>query len=107
MARIAVDVLLVLAVAVTLLSAIGLVAMRDPYQKLHFIAPPASIAAPCIVAALFIGGSDKLAAGKAALAAFLLFFLNAVVTHATARAHYVREKGSWPPAEKLELVKED
>jgi monovalent cation/proton antiporter MnhG/PhaG subunit len=103
-ARIAIDVLLAIAVLVTVLSAIGLAVMRDVYQKLHFIAPPASIGAICVVAALLIGEKQKQAVGKAALIAFFLYFMNAVITHATARAHYVREKGTWPPKEKLEVV---
>jgi monovalent cation/proton antiporter MnhG/PhaG subunit len=105
-AQIAIDALLAIAVVVTVLSAVGLAVMRDPYQKLHFIAPPASLSVLCIVVALFIGEKDKLAAGKAVLIAFLLYFMNAVITHATARAHYVREKGAWPPKEKLEVVDE-
>jgi multicomponent Na+:H+ antiporter subunit G len=104
-ARIAIDVLLGIAVLVTVLSAVGLAVMRDPYQKLHFIAPPASIAAICVVVALFIGEKQKQAGGKAVLIAVLLYFMNAVITHATARAHYVREKGAWPPAEELEVVR--
>ena len=63
-------------------------------------------AAICVVAALFIGEKQKQAAGKAVLVAFLLYFMNAVITHATARAHYVREKGTWPPKEPLEVVRE-
>jgi multicomponent Na+:H+ antiporter subunit G len=104
--QIAIDLLLGIAVLVTVLSAVGIAVMRDPYQKLHFIAPPASIAAICVVAALFIGEKQKQAAGKAVLVAFLLYFMNAVITHATARAHYVREKGTWPPKEPLEVVRE-
>jgi monovalent cation/proton antiporter MnhG/PhaG subunit len=105
-AQIAIDVLLGVAVLVTVFSAVGVAVMRDPYQKLHFIAPPASIAAICVVAALFIGEKQKQAAGKAVLVAFLLYFMNAVITHATARAHYVREKEVWPPKEPLEVVRE-
>src|SRR5438067_801620 len=44
-ATIAVDALLGLAVGVALLSSIGVLAMRDPYQRLHFITPPASLSA--------------------------------------------------------------
>ena len=105
-ATIAVDALLGLAVGVALLSSIGVLAMRDPYQRLHFITPPASLSALCVTLAIFIGEKQKQAGGKAALVAFLLYFMNAVVTHATARAHFVREKGSWPPPEPIEVVKE-
>jgi monovalent cation/proton antiporter MnhG/PhaG subunit len=105
-ARIAIDVLLAVAVLVTVFSAVGVAVMRDPYQKLHFIAPPASVAILFVVAALFIGEKQKQAAGKAVLIAFLLYLINAVITHATARAHYVRQKGAWPPEEPLEVVRE-
>ena len=56
---------------------------------------------------IFLGEKQKQAGAKAALVAFLLYFMNAVVTHATARAHFVREKGTWPPPEPMEVVKED
>src|SRR5207248_3009983 len=105
--KIAVDVLLALGVAVALLSSIGIVAMRDPYQRLHFISPPATLSALCVTLAIFLGEKQKQAGAKAALVAFLLYFMNAVVTHATARAHFVREKGTWPPPEPIEVVKED
>jgi monovalent cation/proton antiporter MnhG/PhaG subunit len=104
--KIAVDILLGLGVGVALLSSIGIVAMRDPYQRLHFISPPASLSALCVALAVFLGEKQKQAGGKAALVAFLLYFMNSVVTHATARAHFVREKGEWPPPDPIEVVKE-
>ena len=52
-------VLLGIAVVVTVLSAVGVAVMRDPYQKLHYIAPPASLGVVCVVAALFIGDAQK------------------------------------------------
>jgi monovalent cation/proton antiporter MnhG/PhaG subunit len=105
--KIAVDVLLALGVGVALLSSIGIVAMRDPYQRLHFISPPASLSALCVTLAILLGEKQKQAGAKAALVAFLLYFMNAVVTHATARAHFVREKGTWPPPEPIEVVTEE
>jgi len=104
--KIAVDVLLALAVGIALLSSIGVAAMRDPYQRLHFITPPASLSGLCVLLALFLGETQKQAGAKAALIVFLLYFMNSVVTHATARAHFVREKGTWPPPEPIELVHE-
>jgi monovalent cation/proton antiporter MnhG/PhaG subunit len=104
--KIAVDVLLGVAVAVSILSSIGIAAMRDPYQRLHFISPPATVSALCVTVAILLGEKQKQAGGKAALVAFVLYFMNAVVTHATARAHFVREKGSWPPREPIEVVHE-
>jgi len=104
--KIAVDILLGLAVVVAILSSIGIAVMRDPYQRLHFISPPASVSALLVTAAIFLGEKQKQAGAKAALVAFLLYFMNAVITHATARAHFVREKGTWPPKEAIEVVHE-
>jgi len=104
--KVAVDVLLGLAVVVAILSSVGIAVMRDPYQRLHFISPPASVSALLVTVAIFLGEKQKQAGGKAALVAFLLYFMNAVITHATARAHFVREKGTWPPKEPIEVVKE-
>ncbi|TMA22280.1 MAG: monovalent cation/H(+) antiporter subunit G [Deltaproteobacteria bacterium] len=105
--KIAIDVLLALAVGIALLSSIGIAVMRDPYQRIHFITPPASLSGICVVLALFLGEKQKQAGGKAVLIVFLLYFMNSVVSHATARAHFVREKGAWPPPEPIEIVKED
>lgn len=99
-------VLLGIAVLVALLSSIGLAVMRDPYQRLHFIAPPASISGLCVVLALLVYEPQKQAALKAFVIAFVLYFMNAVVTHATARAHFVRENGKWPPPEPIPEAKE-
>jgi len=104
--KVAVDVLLGLAVVVAILSSVGIAVMRDPYQRLHFISPPASVSALLVTVAIFLGEKQKQAGGKAALVAFLLYFMNAVITHATARAHFVREKGTWPPKEAIEVVHE-
>src|SRR5205085_9620300 len=90
-----------------ILSSLGIVAMRDPYQRLHFISPPASLSALSVTLAVLIGEKQKQAGAKAALVAFLLYFMNSVGTHATARAHFVREKGTWPPPEPIEVVKEE
>jgi multisubunit Na+/H+ antiporter MnhG subunit len=46
---VAADVLLGLAVAVVLLSSLGVLVMRDVYQKLHFVTP-ISLIAPALVA---------------------------------------------------------
>lgn len=79
------------AVAVDLASAVGLLVMRDPYQRLHYLAPPASIAAVLLTVALFLGEPDKQAALKMLVVTLLLSAVNGVVTHATARAQRIRE----------------
>lgn len=72
-------------------SSLGVLVMRDPYQRLHFLAPIASVSPICFTVALFFGESDKQPALKMLLIALLLNLVNGVVTHATARAHRVRQ----------------
>ncbi len=78
----------------TLLSSLGLSVMRDDYQRLHFIAPPATIGAGALTLALWLGEPDRTFAVKATLSLLLLMAANAVVTHATARA--LRSQGVHP-----------
>jgi monovalent cation/proton antiporter MnhG/PhaG subunit len=96
-ARIAVDVLLGLACALALIGSLGMWVMRDAYQRLHYLTLPCGLSAPLVVVAVFLHDPQKQASAKVALAALVLFALNAVVTHATARAVWVREHGCWPP----------
>jgi multicomponent Na+:H+ antiporter subunit G len=87
--HVAAAVLAAVAVLVTLTSAIGVWAMRDPYQRLHFLAPPATVGAALLALAIGLDGGPR-AAVKPALVLCLLAALNGVVSHATARA-------AWPP----------
>jgi multicomponent Na+:H+ antiporter subunit G len=95
--HVAAAVLAAVAVLVTLASAVGVWAMRDPFQRLHFLAPPATIGAALLALAIALDGG-ALAAVKPALVLALLTALNGVVSHATARAAFVRRRGAWPPA---------
>jgi multisubunit Na+/H+ antiporter MnhG subunit len=88
---IAAAVLAGLAVAFNLASAVGALAMRDSYQRLHFLAPPASVAPLLFAVALFFGVHDKQPGVKMLVLAAVLNAVNGVVTHATARAHRVRD----------------
>lgn len=101
---IAAAILVSIAVALNLLGAVGTLAMRDPYQRLHYLAPPA-MAPLFFAAALFLTEHDKQSAFKMLMVAVLLNATNGVVTHATARAHRIREgkpPGRLTPAEQVE-----
>jgi monovalent cation/proton antiporter MnhG/PhaG subunit len=89
---IVVDVLVAVAVTLNLASAIGVMVMRDCYQRLHFVAPPASLAPLLLTIALFIGVDDKQAGWKMLLLLLLVNATNGVVTHATARAARIRDE---------------
>ncbi len=89
-------VLVAIAVLLTLLGSLGLIVMRDPWQRLHFIAPSSTLGAALLTAAIGLESGAK-AAVKPLLVTLLLTALNGVVSHALARAAYVREHGRWPP----------
>lgn len=84
-------ILVAAAVALNLASAIGVLVMRDPYQRLHYLAPPASLAPALLTIAFFVGVEDKQPALKMLFLTVLLNAINGVVTHATARAHRIRQ----------------
>ena len=85
-----VDILVGVAVTLNLLSAIGVLAMRDPYQRLHYLAPPSSLAPLLLTIALFLGEPDKQVGCKMLLLVVVVNAINGVVTHATARAARIR-----------------
>lgn len=91
--------LLVPAAAIVLLSAIGLWSMRTPFQRLNFVAPPACISGFLVLAAVALDEKENQGWMKCAVVALLLFLMNGVVTHATARAAWIRRTGHWPPRE--------
>ena len=90
-------VLLVVAGAIALVSAVGALVMRDALQRLHYVAPPSTISAALVTVALFIGEHDKDVGLKAAFATCALAVMNGVIAHATARATRVHDHGTWRP----------
>lgn len=90
-AAIVVDVLVGVAVTLNLLSAIGAMVMRDPFQRLHYLAPPSSLAPLLLTIALFVGEPDKLVGCKMLVLLLVVNAINGVVTHATARATRIRD----------------
>ena len=94
-AGLTVAVLLALGVAATWLSCLGVLLMRDPYDRLHYTAP-ASALAPVLIGAAVVVEEGLSAAGiKAVLIALVLVGTNPVLGHATARAARIREHGQW------------
>ncbi len=81
------------AVGVAWLCCFGLLAMRNPYDRLHAIGP-ASILPPLLVtAAVFVQSGISQAGFKTLAIAFVLIAVNPIVTHAIARAVRLRESG--------------
>jgi monovalent cation/proton antiporter MnhG/PhaG subunit len=93
--ELAVLVLLAFGVGVTLLSCLGVLVMRDPYDRLHYTGPAAVLAPVAIAAAVVLEEQLSAAGIKALLIALVLVVTNPVLGHATARAARIRQFGEW------------
>ncbi len=102
---IATGILLGLAVGLALVCSFGMAIMRDAFQRLHFSASVVSFSSLFILIAVFLEESQAQARLKMVLIALLLFCLNAVLTHATAKATRIRKAGHWEvrPGERIPL----
>jgi multicomponent Na+:H+ antiporter subunit G len=92
---VAVAALLVLGVGSLLLGAAGLLATRDPYDRLHFTGPGTVIGPIAIAAAVLVEEPLSSAGIKSVLVALVMLTTGPVLIHATARAARVRERGRW------------
>ena len=90
-----VHVLVWAAVAIALFSTLGLLVMKGVNERLHYLAPPSSLSAFFIAAAIALEEGWSEATIKAILSAVALALMNAVLTHATARAARIRQYGHW------------
>jgi len=88
-------VLLGMAVAAVLLTACGLLLSRNVYQRLHYLAPASTLGVVCVAAAILIREGFSQSSVKAVITASILFVMNPILTHATARAARVQERGHW------------
>lgn len=81
-----VDVLLVLGVVAQLVCVAGCVAMRNVFDRLHYVSAGTTLG-PILILAAILGKEGLTSAGLEAIAAVaLLFLVNPIVVHATARA---------------------
>jgi monovalent cation/proton antiporter MnhG/PhaG subunit len=86
----AIDVLIGAAVAGELLCCVGLVVMRDVYDRLHY-AMAATAVPPFLIAAAVVVEEDWTQPGiNAFLIAVALFVVGPVIAHATARVVHTR-----------------
>jgi multicomponent Na+:H+ antiporter subunit G len=92
---IAADILLSLAVLIVAGASIGVLVMRDPYQKLHFVTPAALVAPLLVALAILAQVGVYEDAGETFLALLFLVIAGPFLSHATIRAIRVREKGDW------------
>lgn len=84
--------LLAVSVALCLLCAVGVLVMRDAYQRLHFTTPVAAVVTVLVAAAVWVEDADTQARIKSVLVAVMLLSMNSLVCHVTARGLRVRER---------------
>lgn len=101
-------ILLGLAVALIMLCSIGLMVMRDPFQRLQFSSPVTTLAMFFIVVVVWVEDSEWQSRIKATLIGLIIFLMNSALSHATARAIRIRALDRWPVAldENIPLVKD-
>ncbi|HET8565663.1 MAG TPA: monovalent cation/H(+) antiporter subunit G [Solirubrobacterales bacterium] len=86
--------LLALGVGLQLLACLGLLAMRDTYARLHYLAA-SSFGVLAIAAAIFVEEPFSMIGEKALLAAAFLVATGPVIVHVTARTARSRRHGEW------------
>jgi multisubunit Na+/H+ antiporter MnhG subunit len=90
--------LLAAGVLAVLLSCLGILLVRDAYDKLHYAAPANTIAPVAIAAAVVVRDGLGQLGIKALVVAAVLVSTNAALTHATARAARIHQYGRWTVA---------
>jgi multicomponent Na+:H+ antiporter subunit G len=93
-AEIAVAAMLLIAVLSVAVASLGVLLAEDPYTRLHYMAPAATLGVWAIAAAVLTRESVNQAGIKAILIALITFVMNAVLSHATARAARMQEFGN-------------
>ena len=88
-----VDVLLGLAVAVVLISAAGVLLMRDAYQKAHYVTPVSVVAPVLIALAIGVQSGWTISTGQSWLVVAVMVIASPFLAHATVRAIWIREQG--------------
>lgn len=88
-------VLLVVAVAVALLSAIGVIVASSVHDRFHFTTPAAVVSSVLVAAAVVVRESFDARGVKAILVAAILIALNPILTQATVRAVRLSRFGEW------------
>lgn len=100
-----VAVLLILGVGLELVACIGLIALRDMFSRLHYVAL-SGFGALAIALAILVEESFSMIGDKALATAFVVLLTGPVLVHATGRAARVRTRGDWQvqPRERVERV---
>ncbi len=107
--QITADVFLGLAAAVVIVSSVGVLVMRDTYQKLHFVSPAALVSPVLVTAAVWLHAGNTATTLEAMLALVFVIIAGPFLGHATIRAARIRDTGDWRPGKtgQVPSVEED
>lgn len=89
------DILLGLAVLTVASASVGVLVMRDPYQKLHYVTPAALVAPALVATAVFVQAGLVENTGETVLTLLVMIVAGPYLSHATVRAIRVRDTGDW------------
>ena len=89
------DILLGLAAVIVITSSVGVLVMRDPYQKLHFVTPAALVAPALVALAVLVRAGLDENTGETCVALAFMGIAGPFLSHATVRAIRIRETGDW------------
>ena len=78
-------------VAIALLSALGVMAARDAFDRMHFVGPAAVLTPVLLAIAIGIAGDSAQSVVKAMLLAIIYLAVSPILAHATGKAIYRRE----------------
>lgn len=106
---IVIGILVGIAVGLAIVCSIGVMVMRDAFQRLQFTAVVVTFAMLLIAVAVWVEEKDPQARIKVVLIGLILFVMNSVLTSATAKAVRIHQKGYWEPhpEEKIPVVGRD
>ena len=92
------DVLLGLAVLIVLGSSVGILLMRDVYQKLHYVTPIALIVPLVVALAILVQSGWSVNSLQTWLVVAFMGIAAPFLSHATIRAARIRQTGDWTVA---------
>jgi monovalent cation/proton antiporter MnhG/PhaG subunit len=79
---------------------LAVLVVKDVFDRMHYLAPVTTIAMPALLGAVAAQEGWGQATFKTILILFVFLLVNAVLSHATARAARVRDYGDWLPGPK-------
>lgn len=105
--RVVIGVLLGLAVVIVLISVVGILAMRDVYQRIHYLTPISMVAPVLVAVAVTVKSGWSENTGETWIALGLVVLVSPFLSHATMRAARIREHGDWKVSDAVEMPDEE